>query len=169
VPNTISSSLRLWIQLNNLLSSPQHLLTPFLYPSISQSRTLKMSPSQTRPRRKKTISTKVLLNKDFIRWQPPLKKVLTPCKATKPATKNSLMTLPKPQFSFKKLRDGLLQLRQEFTALQIRRNDLYALTLSPTALAESMTLFPNWNRLPLPAQDMKLHYLFPLPTLPEMS
>jgi len=128
-----------------------------------------MSPSQTGPRRRKTITIKVLLNKDFIRWQPPLKKVSTPCKATKPAPKDNLLTLPKPQFSFKQLRHSLLHLCQEFTALQTRWNDLYALTLSPTALAEFITPLPNWNRLPSPAQDTKLRHLLPLPILPEMS
>ena len=79
------------------------------------------------------------------------------------------MTLLKPRFSFKQLRHSLLNLRQEFTALQIRWSNLYALTLSPTALAEFMTLLPNWNRLPSPAQDTKLGHLLPLPILPEMS
>ena len=79
------------------------------------------------------------------------------------------MTLPKPRFSFKHLRHSLLHLRPEFTALQIRWNDLYALTLSPTALAEFMTPLPNWNGLPSPAQDTKLPNLLPLPILPETS
>jgi len=48
----------------------------FLYPNIYQSETLKISPSQTRSSRKKMIPIQVLLNKDFIRWEPPLKKVL---------------------------------------------------------------------------------------------
>jgi len=128
-----------------------------------------MSPSQTRPRRKKMITTQDLLNNDFIRWKPPLKKVSTPCRARKPVPKDNLMTLPKPRFTFKQLRHSLLHLRQEFTALQTRWNNLYALTLSPTALAEFMTPLPNWNRLPSPAQDTKLQHLLPLPIFSEMS
>jgi len=147
---------------------PQPLLTPFLYPNIYQCGKSKMSPSQTCPRRRKRITTQVLLNKDFIRWQPPLKKVSTPCRATKPAPKDKLMTLPEPRFSFKQLRHSLLYLLQEFTALQTRWNNLYALILSPTALAEFMTPLPNWNRFPLPAQHTQLLHLVPVPILPEM-
>jgi len=128
-----------------------------------------MFPSQTRPRTRKTIITKVILNKDFIRWKAPLKKVSMPCRATKPAPQDNLMTLPKPRFSFKQLRHSVLHLCQEFTALQTRWNDLYALMLSPNALTESMTPLPNWNRLSSPGQDTKLPYLLPLPILPEMG
>jgi len=87
----------------------------------------------------------------------------------KPAPKDNLMTLPKPRFSFKHLRRSLLHWGQEFIAPQTTWNNLYALTLLPTALAEFMTPLPNRNRLPLPAQDTKLRHLLPLPLLPEMS
>ena len=167
--NKTSTSLTLWILSRNLLSSPQHLLTSFLYPNIYQGGKLKMSPSQTRATRRKKVTTQGLWNKDFITWQPPLRKVSTPCRATKPAPKNNPMTLPKPGFSFKQLNHSLLHFCPEFKALQTKWHTLHALTLSPTALEEFMPLLPNWTPLPSPARDMQLPHLLPLPLLLEIS
>ena len=128
-----------------------------------------MSPSQTSLKTTKTVTTQVLLNKNWFKWQQPLNKESKPCKVAKPASKKIPLTPVKPRYSSKQLSHSLLLLRREFTALQGTWNRLCALTLLPTALEEFMTPLPNWNRLPSPAQDTTLPPLLPLPALPQMS
>ena len=129
-----------------------------------------MSPSQTRPPQpKKMITTQVLLNKDWNKWQQPLSKESIPCKVTKQAPKANPTILLKPRFSSRQLNLTLQHLRRDFTALHTTWNETYALTLSPTALEEFMTPLPNWNQLPSPVQDTKPPQLIPLPVLPETS
>ena len=128
-----------------------------------------MSPSQTRSRQAKTVTTQVLLNKNWSKWQQPSGKESKPGKVAKPASKENLLTPAKPRYSSKQLSHSLLLCRQEFTALRDTWNHLCPLTLLPTALEEFMTPLPNWNQLPSPALDTIRPSLLPLPTLPQMS
>ena len=107
-----------------------------------------MSPFQTRSRQTKTVTTQVLLNKNWSKWQQPSNKESKQCKVAKPASKENPLTLAKPRYSSKQLSHSLLLLRREFTACQDTSNRPCALTLLPTAWEEFMTLLPNWNRLP---------------------
>ena len=128
-----------------------------------------MSPSQARPQQTKTITTQVLLNKNWSKWQQPSSKELKQYKVAKPASKESPLTPARPRYSSKRLSHSLRLLRQGFTALQDTWNHLCALTLLPTTLEEFMTPLPNWNQFPLPAEDTIPPHLLPLPALPQMS
>ena len=128
-----------------------------------------MSPSQTRPRKAKTVTTQVLLNKNWSKWQQPSSKELKPSKVAKPVSKENPLTLAKPRYSSKQLSHSLLLLCPEFTALQDTWNRHCILTLLPTALEEFMTPLSNWNQLPSPAQDTIQPNLLPLLALPQMT
>ena len=128
-----------------------------------------MSPSQTRSKQTKIVTTVVLLNKNSSKWQQPLSKESKRCKEAKPVSKENPLRPAKPPQSSKQLSHSLPLLRREFTALQDIWNYLYTLMLSPTAFKAFMTRLPNWSQSHSPAQDMIPPPLLPLPALPQTS
>ena len=124
MPDTTFTLHTLKTLLANHLSTLPHLLILSLYPNISQCGTLKMPLSQTRPPQpKKTITTQVLLNKDWNKGQQSLSKESPPCRVKKPAPKENPTIPPKPRFSSKQLSLSLQHLRRDFTALQTTWNE----------------------------------------------